>query len=298
MFSRNEDVHLTTTFMPTTTPERFCGDCGALKLAPNPEAKPMQFCVQCGAAQFSPAQGLATSASHKNVVFANAPVRPAFGVRLGAAFVVVLLLGSGSFALTRYFVDKPTTNAEASGERTSAQNSGSGANTQPSEGAAQGASGNPMSKVTPEQQQRIAVLQDSLQRFPKNGQVVLNLANAWYDVGAFFQAEQYYSRYLGEFDKKNVAARVDYAYTLLRQNRPDEAIVETKKALEYEPNRVEALYNLGVIYYGQKNWAEAKVWFEKCVKVAPGTEVAKSAEDIIQTIAKALAEKTAQNTGS
>jgi tetratricopeptide (TPR) repeat protein len=285
----------------TTTPERFCGDCGALKLAPNAEAKPMQFCVQCGKAQFSPAQGIsAKAASNISTPKTASSLAPsAFSLRLGLASALVLLLGSSTYALTRYFVDKPTTNAEASGERTSAQNSGSGANTQPSADAASAsASGNPMSKVTPEMQQRIALLQDSLQRFPKNGQVLLNLANAWYDVGAYFQAEQFYSRYLREFDKKNVAARVDYAYTLLRQNRPDEAIIETKKALEYEPNRVEALYNLGVIYYGQKNWSEAKNWFEKCVKLAPGTEVAKSAEDIIQTITKALAENASQKTGS
>jgi tetratricopeptide (TPR) repeat protein len=211
---------------------------------------------------------------------------------MGLAAALMVLLGSGSFAITRFLIDKPTTNAEAFGERNSAQNNDSGANAQPqggseasgSVGASGNAGGNPMSRVTPEMQQRIAILQDSLQRFPKNGDVLLSLANAWYDVGAFFQAEQHYARYLNDFDKKNVAARVDYAYTLLRQNRSDEAIAETKKALEYEPNRVEALYNLGVIYYGQKNWTEAKVWFEKCIKIAPGTEVAKSAEDIIKSI--------------
>lgn len=256
--------------------ERFCRDCGASKVAPNAATKPLQYCTQCGAAQFSQPQGIGVAGNTTSQ----------FGLRMGLAVAIVVLLGSASFAVTRYVIDKPTSNAEATGQRNSAQNSGSEAGTNPN-GSANGegaASANPMSRVTPEMQQRIAVLQDSLQRFPKDGNVLLSLANAWYDVGAFFQAEQHYARYLNEFDKKNVAARVDYAYTLLRQNRSDEAILETKKALEYEPNRVEALYNLGVIYYGQKNWTEATTWFEKCIKIAPGTEVAKSAEDIIKSI--------------
>ncbi|TAE21519.1 MAG: tetratricopeptide repeat protein [Candidatus Kapaibacterium sp.] len=253
----------------------FCADCGAAKLAPNAAAKPLQYCTQCGAAQFSSPQS-----SPQGAVAPQASLP--FTVRFAAAAVLVVALGSASFGISRLFIDKPQSSAEAGGTRNSAQNSGSDKNAQPASGEA--ASGNPMSRVTPEMQQRIAVLQDSVQRFPKNGDALLALANAWYDVGAFFQAEQHYARYLQEFDKKNVAARVDYAYTLLRQNRHDEAITETKKALEYEPNRVEALFNLGVIYYGQKNWVESKVWFEKCVKIAPGTEVAKSAEDIIKSI--------------
>ncbi len=264
--------------------ERFCADCGAAKLAPNAAAKPLQYCTQCGAAQFSSPQSSLQSSLHG----AAQKGASSFGVRFGLAAALVVALGSASFGISRLFIDKPQSSAEAGGTRNSAQNSGSDKNAQPSGGQQSGgeasASGNPMSKVTPEMQQRLAVLQDSLQRFPKNGDVLLALANTWYDIGAFFQAEQHYARYLQEFDKKNVAARVDYAYTLLRQNRHDEAIAETKKALEYEPNRVEALFNLGVIYYGQKNWTESKVWFEKCIKIAPGTEVAKSAEDILKSI--------------
>lgn len=272
----------------TASSERFCATCGALKVAPDATVKPMQFCTSCGVAQFSTPKTLANSA--------NAPIQQqdatrsssVFGLRLGLAAALVVLVGSGSFAVTRFLIDKPQSSAEANGTRNGAQNNG-GTETNPQAGNTQAeaqASANPMSKVTPEMQQRIAILQDSVQRFPKNGDVLLSLANAWYDVGAFFQAEQHYARYLSDFDKKNVAARVDYAYTLLRQNRSEEAIAETKKALQYEPNRVEALFNLGVIYYGQKNWVEAKAWFEKCIKIAPGTDVAKSAEDIIKSMAE------------
>jgi tetratricopeptide (TPR) repeat protein len=227
-----------------------------------------------------------------------------FPVRIVIAIVCTLVLGSASFGITRLLIEKPTTTTTTTAAQGAAESVSQGSTASSSSGTSQRnsaqnnastaeslappgePSANPMSKVTPEIQARIGALQDSLQQFPKNSGVLLRLANAWYDAGAYFQAEQFYERYLNEFDAKNVAARVDYAYTLLRQGSTDEAIVQTKKALEYEPNRVEALYNLGVMYYGKKDFTLAKEWFERCIKAAPGTEVATSAADIIKTMPK------------
>ena len=226
----------------------------------------MQFCATCGAAQYSPARGIAqtASASTSNRLIA-------------IAGFVVLVLGGASFGITRLFIEKPVPNAS------SQDASGQASQSQPS--------ANPMNKVSPEIQKRIASLQDSLAKDPQNGGLVARMANAWYDAGAYFQAEQYYARYLKEFNPKDVAARVDYAYTILRQGREDEAITETKRALEFEPNRVEAVYNLGVIYYGKKDLKTAKEWFQKCISIAPDTEIAKSAEEIIVRISKEMSAK-------
>jgi tetratricopeptide (TPR) repeat protein len=264
-----------------STPERFCRQCGAKKQPDSVASEPlMQYCGLCGAAQYSMPNGVAVVPAPSS----NAR----FFIRLGIAVAVVLVLGSASFGITRLLIEKPGASTQALSQGT-AQRNGAQNNASAAEAASPGADGNnpsanPMSKVTPEVQARIGSLQDSLQQFPNNGGVLLRLANAWYDAGAYFQAERFYERYLNEFEAKNVAARVDYAYTLLRQGSTDEAIAQTKKALEYEPNRVEALYNLGVMYYGKKDFAVAKDWLERCIKAAPGTEVAKSAEDIIKTI--------------
>ncbi len=241
--------------------ERFCTTCGARKQADSTSEVVIQFCASCGAAQYGlPQPAVSSATGSKMLVFAA---------------VVVLVLGSASFGITRLIIDKP-----AAAENTTASSSGN----QPATASGNPTSGNPMSKVSPEIQQRIADVQDSLAKDPKNGGLVVRMANAWYDAGAYFQAEQYYARYLKEFNPKDVAARIDYAYTILRQGREDEAITETKRALEFEPKRVEALYNLGVIYYGKKDFKSAKEWFEKCIEIAPDTEVAKSAKEIIKGI--------------
>jgi tetratricopeptide (TPR) repeat protein len=252
--------------------ERFCVTCGARKQADAANDVVVQYCQSCGMAQYTLPQS--TPQPAKGAGRSNTP--------LMVAAVMTLIIGASSYGITRLFVEKPAPNAapQASSEQGSVGNAATG-----------DASGNPMAKVSPEIQERIGMLRDSFAKNPNNGGLVVRMANAWYDAGAYFQAEQYYARYLKEFNPKDVAARVDYAYTLLRQGREDEAITETKRALEYEPDRVEAVYNLGVMYYGKKDYAAAKQWFEKCVNLAPGTEVAKSAEEIIKGLAKTMAEK-------
>lgn len=260
--------------------ERFCSNCGARKQADTAQEPIRQYCSSCGQAQYSLPQIVADST-------------PLLRYTLWIALAVVLGLGSASYGITRLFVEKPPQQAQTGSETTNGRVS---PDAKPDGDASNGAaaSGNPMNKVSPEIQQRIADLSDSLAKDPKNAGVLVRLANAWYDAGAFFQAEQHYARYLNEFNPKDVAARVDYAYTILRQGRDDEAIAETKKALEFEPNRIEAMYNLGVMYYGKKDLKTAKQWFEKCAAAAPNTEIAGSAQGIIERITQEMA----QNKGS
>lgn len=262
--------------------ERFCASCGARKQADTAQEPIQQYCSSCGQAQYSLPQSVAAM-----------PQKPLSRYALWIALAVALGLGSASYGVTRLFLEKPAQQAQAGAETTNGRVS---PDAKPDGDASNGAaaSGNPMNKVSPEIQQRIADLSDSLAKDPKNAGVLVRLANAWYDAGAFFQAEQHYARYLNEFNPKDVAARVDYAYTILRQGRDDEAIAETKKALEFEPNRIEAMYNLGVMYYGKKDLKTAKQWFEKCAAAAPNTEIAGSAQGIIERITQEMA----QNKGS
>ncbi len=54
------------------------------------------------------------------------------------------------------------------------------------------------------------------------------------------------------------------------QNKPDEAIVELKKAVELNPNQASALFKLGVIYREQGKLPDAKASLEKAVSLGGG----------------------------
>lgn len=253
----------------TATPEhRFCTQCGASLYAAGLE-KPVQFCGACGKAQYSLPQALSERQIHSS--------RRTLYKKLGVAGLIVIALGLGSFSITRLFIDSPA----------------------PAQANASTSSGNQQAAAAPlsaEIQATLARLQDSLALFPLDKNLILRTANALYDAGSAYQqanavflakttfakAEVLYAQYLRDFDSANTGVRVDYAYSLLSQGKEDEAINQTKKALEFEPEHPIALYNLGVIYFRKQNFAEARVWLEKAKKAAPDSEVARGVDAVLQ----------------
>jgi len=279
-------------FSPAPT-ERFCSQCGAVVQPPDAAVQALHFCGQCGKPQYSSPQAhpatTASSNSRGNSAhhYAEQPPPSVFYRRLTAALGLVILVSSVSFGITRLMVEKPVQQASQQAGQSSAKveqsNSGNATDPMP---------------VPPETQAALQRLQDSLAAEPNNGGVLLRLANAWYDAGAAYQsknavflarqafakAEQHYGRYLKEFDAKNVAARIDYAYTLLVQGRTDDAVTETKKALDYEKDHPIALFNLGVIYNRKGDMEESKRYFKRCIEVAPNSDAAKSAEQLLKEL--------------
>lgn len=277
--------------------ERFCSQCGAVVQSADAAMQALRFCEQCGKAQYSPAQTMPAAISKANSLGNPVDNRtddnaehssPALLYkRLAVALGLVFLVGAASFGTTRLMIDKPAKQDVQQEGQSSATGS------EPSGGNA----ADPM-PVPPETQAALQRLQDSLAAEPNNSGVLLRLANAWYDAGAAYQsknavflarqafakAEQHYGRYLKEFDAKNVAARIDYAYTLLVQGRTDDAVTETKKALDYEKDHPIALFNLGVIYNRKGDMEESKRYFKRCIEVAPNSDAAKSAEQLLKEL--------------
>jgi hypothetical protein len=75
----------------------------------------------------------------------------------------------------------------------------------------------------------------------------------------------------------NILAEYNLAEALARQGDEAQAIVHYQKALAIEPNRVEAHYNsqtqahynLGLIFWKHKQWAEAEAQFRACLRDDP-----------------------------
>jgi len=55
-----------------------------------------------------------------------------------------------------------------------------------------------------------------------------------------------------------------------REGRRDEAIRWYKKAVDADPNSPEAYLQLAELYFRKNELAEARVWYEKTLSVAPG----------------------------
>lgn len=123
-------------------------------------------------------------------------------------------------------------------------------------------------------------VKDSLKAEPDNPRLILKLANLYYDIKQFDEAEPYYRRYLTDFDQKNANARVDYGYVLFSIGKRTEGVSELRKVLKDEPNHAFALFNLGIMHYEMKDMQAARQWFEKCA--------ANATEDRLKTMAQQI----------
>jgi len=109
---------------------------------------------------------------------------------------------------------------------------------------------------------------------------MLRLANLLHDGKFMDQAIIYYRKYLA-LNEKDPDARVDLGICYFEHGDKGRAIAEMKKALTYAPKHQLALFNLGIVNLSSGNLEEAGGWFRKCIDVAPGTETARRAQELI-----------------
>jgi tetratricopeptide (TPR) repeat protein len=103
-----------------------------------------------------------------------------------------------------------------------------------------------LAKVRATSRQAIDSLNDILLSAPKNADVLLHLANTYYDCQYWTKAASVYEQYLTR-EPWNVNARVDYARALIESSGDyPRGLKEIEKALDLEPEHANALFNYGV----------------------------------------------------
>jgi tetratricopeptide (TPR) repeat protein len=245
---------------------KTCTSCGArLK----PDAK---VCSVCGT-EVSHDEFLAapdTSFKNEGASKKNSGLS-AFQKGFSIALIAVCVIGGISFGIARYMMP----------------------DVQPAPPAGHGQEAAQMSEEEFKKQQEEmmaashALLQnvkDSLSADPENPRLVLKLANLYYDIKNFKEAEPYYSQYLSKFGPKDQNARVDYGYVLFSNGKQQEGISQLKTVLKTDPNHAFALFNLGIMHYEMKNIPEARVWFQKCAEQSSDQRLKDMAQQILKDL--------------
>jgi cytochrome c-type biogenesis protein CcmH/NrfG len=121
--------------------------------------------------------------------------------------------------------------------------------TAPSEGAT-------MQQPTPEQMRRMADKQaaplvQQLKGDPANAKLLAQIGNIYYDTQQYPVAIDYYQRTL-QVTPKDASVRSDMATAFWYTGNADTAIAEFNRALGDEPNKPNALFNLGVVQWQGK----------------------------------------------
>ena len=149
--------------------------------------------------------------------------------------------------------------------------------------------GVPSGQPTPEQlktmaDKQAAPLIEKLKADPNNPELLASIGNFYYDAQQFPIAVDYYGRAL-KAKPSDAAVRTDMATADWYMGNADAAISEFNKALTYEPNKANTLFNLGLVkWQGKMDIKGAVADWEKLLATNPNYE---GKEKVQQMIAEA-----------
>jgi cytochrome c-type biogenesis protein CcmH/NrfG len=193
------------------------------------------------------------------------------GVQAYTLAVVCLLLGMAGGWLIRGSQTPAAPTAETAGASAPAPSAmGGGMNAQP----------------TPEQLKKMADTQaapliEKLKSDPNNPELLAGIGNFYYDAQQYPTAIDYYGRAL-KTKPADAAVRTDMATAYWYMGNADSAIAEFNKALTYEPNKPNTLFNLGLVkWQGKMDINGAVAEWEKLLKTNPNYEGKDKVEQMI-----------------
>ncbi|MBC8125229.1 MAG: tetratricopeptide repeat protein [Candidatus Kapabacteria bacterium] len=180
---------------------------------------------------------------------------------IALALLIVLLVGGGSYAISRYVISGNIEKGKGLAEQRAAERS-----------RQQGAASRQTTLTN-----LLTSLEDSLQTRPLDSMLLISAANISYDLEQFDKAAQYYDRFLKEIDPSNAAIRIDYAYSLYKTGKQAEGKSVLEGIIKKDSRNQAALLNLAVMFAQDRQFDEALKWFKRCKDVDPTSDLGKRA---------------------
>ena len=117
--------------------------------------------------------------------------------------------------------------------------------------------------------QMIQRLEAELIETPDDSQLLVDLANLYFDIQSYQGAIAYYDRAL-ELRPDDPSLRTDLATALYYSNQVDRAMVEFETSLAIAPNHPQTLFNMGVVLLENRNDREGAIeLWEKLILMNP-----------------------------
>jgi tetratricopeptide (TPR) repeat protein len=139
---------------------------------------------------------------------------------------------------------------------------------------------------TPDQLKKMADVQaapllEKLKSDPNNPELLTGIGNFYYDAQQYPIAVDYYERSL-KAKPADAGVRTDMATAYWYMGNADTAIAEFNKALTYEPNKPNTLFNLGLVkWQGKMDINGAVADWEQLLKTNPNYEGKDKVEQMI-----------------
>ncbi len=138
-----------------------------------------------------------------------------------------------------------------------------------------------------EKMRHIQEVKDQLKADPNNTELMVHLANNYFDIGRFDLAAIYYKQAV-EHQVNRPEVLIDLGVSYFNLSKLDSALIFVNKALQKDPNHRLGLFNKGVIQYNMRQFAEAIATWDKLIRVHPESEEANTAKQFIVEAKKLL----------
>src|SRR5262249_41902168 len=127
-----------------------------------------------------------------------------------------------------------------------------------------------------------AQLLEQLKANPNDPGLLVNLGNVYYDAKVYPAAFDYYHRNLKQ-QPNDTTVRTDMATALWYVGNTDQALAEFQKVLSTDPNKANALFNMGIVKWRGKNDAAGAIaLWQKLLATSPNFEERGKIEELIQ----------------
>jgi Tfp pilus assembly protein PilF len=135
-------------------------------------------------------------------------------------------------------------------------------------------------KTTPVWRDNFTLYTETLKRSPDATVMADNLARYYFDRRQNEEAAYWLSRAQGNLERSFikseralVANYVRFAAVLLREKKMDEAFEYLQKGYKADPGNPAVLQNLGTVCIANKDYAQARKWFEAALAINPRNEI-------------------------
>jgi tetratricopeptide (TPR) repeat protein len=122
-----------------------------------------------------------------------------------------------------------------------------------------------------------------LEKAPQSQDTLINLSAIYFERGNLEEGMKYF-RQLDEKSLNDPSLFFNIGILLFKSNQIDMAIEYLSKSLELDPNNVDAHYQMGLANLNKGNMEEAKASFEKVIALAPESEKAALAKNLLAHI--------------
>ncbi len=126
----------------------------------------------------------------------------------------------------------------------------------------------------------VAAFKRMLEKKPGSPDSLINLSSIYLEKGDLEEGMKYFKQ-LDEKVLKDPAAFYNIGIILFNNNKMEPAIDNFKKCLDRDPNYVNAHYQLGMAYLNQGDMEKAKASLKKVIEVAPDSEKAALAKEML-----------------